>query len=167
MSPHDVVVLLKIIANGERPSLQQEMSDELGISQSEISKSIQRSKAAGLLDHSGKKVLSNSLLEFLQFGLRYVFPLLPGAVVRGVPTAHSAQPLSLDIAGEEGYVWPSGRGNVRGQSITPLHPSVPEAALKDPKLHELLSLVDALRVGRAREKTLAVKHLKKRLNIAQ
>jgi len=35
--------------------------------------------------------------------------------------------------------------------------------MKDPSLHELLALVDALRVGRAREKELALKELKKRL----
>jgi hypothetical protein len=48
------------------------------------------------------------------------------------------------------------RVTVRGHSIIPLYPSVPEAALKDEKLHELLALTDALRVGRAREKEIAV-----------
>ena len=49
----------------------------------------------------------------------------------------------------------------------PLYPSVPEAALKDEKLHELLALVDALRVGRAREKELAIRELKKRLGLGE
>jgi len=35
--------------------------------------------------------------------------------------------------------------------------------LKDPRLHELLALVDALRVGRAREKSLAAEELERRL----
>jgi hypothetical protein len=39
--------------------------------------------------------------------------------------------------------------------------------LKDEKLHELLALADALRVGRAREKELAVKELKKRLELGE
>jgi hypothetical protein len=56
-------------------------------------------------------------------------------------------------------------GTVRGHSIIPLYPSVPEAALKDEKLHELLALTDALRVGRAREKEIAVIELKKRLGL--
>ena len=42
-----------------------------------------------------------------------------------------------------------------------------EAVLKDQNLHELLALVDALRVGRAREKELAVKELKKRLDLGK
>ena len=47
----------------------------------------------------------------------------------------------------------------------PLYNSVPEASLKDEKLHELLALIDALRVGRARER--AIVELKKRLNLGE
>jgi hypothetical protein len=108
-----------------------------------------------------------SFLEFLQFGLRYVFPQQPGPAVRGVPTSHSAAPLKDQIQSTEEYVWPYGKGKVRGHSILPLYPSVPEAALNDPKLHELLALVDALRVGRARERALAVVELKKRFGFVE
>jgi hypothetical protein len=83
--------------------------------------------------------------------------------VRGIATAHSAAPLNAIIISEEHYVWPSGRGNLRGQTILPLYPSVVEAVKNDEKLYELLALVDTLRVGRAREKEIAVQELKKRL----
>ena len=73
------------------------MAEALGISQSEIRKSLQRSIFAGLLDPKGKKVMRLALLEFLQYGLRYVFPQKPGPVVRGVPTSHSAAPLNQNI----------------------------------------------------------------------
>jgi hypothetical protein len=132
-----------------------------------VSEAVGRSKYAGLLAPNGKAVMKMALLEFLQYGLRYVFPIKPGAVVRGVPTSHSAKPLSDEIQSSEAYVWPYGKGTVRGHSILPLYPSVPEAALKDEKLHELLALADALRVGRAREKELAVKELKKRLELGE
>jgi hypothetical protein len=105
-----------------------------------------------------------ALLEFLQYGIRYVFPQKPGPIVRGVATSHSASPLKEQINGAEEFVWPYAKGNVRGQSILPLYPSVPEAALKDKILYQLLALVDALRVGRAREKELALKELKKLIN---
>lgn len=62
-------------------------------------------------------------------------------------------------------MWPYGKGKVRGHSIVPLYLSVPEAALKDVKLYELLALVDALRVGRAREREIAIKELKLRLDL--
>ncbi len=163
MSPQDIVVLLKIISYGDIPWFQEQLADALHISQSEISKSLKRSKFAGLVNHSGKKVLKMALLEFLQYGIRYVFPVQPGALIRGVPTAHSALPLSNTIVSEEPYVWPYGKGSVRGQAITPLYPSVVIAIQNDQKLHEFLALVDALRVGRAREKEIAIKELKKRI----
>jgi hypothetical protein len=88
---------------------------------------------------------------------------MPGAPTRGVPTAHSAKPLSDLIAGGDAFVWPHVDGTVRGQAIAPLYPTVPDACLGDERLYELLALVDALRVGRARERELAVKELEARL----
>lgn len=167
MSPRDIVILLKIVSYGDQAWLQTPLAAALGISQSEISKSLNRSKNAGLLAPNGKTVMKLALMEFLQFGLRYVFPIQPGAVLRGVPTAHSASPLKEEIQSSEAYVWPYGKGTVRGHSILPLYPTVPEAALEDAKLYELLALVDALRVGRARERELAVRELKKRLQIGE
>jgi len=56
-------------------------------------------------------------------------------------------------------VWPHPEGQVRGESLEPLYPSAVDAALKDTKLYECLALVDALRVGRARERKLAIDFL--------
>jgi DNA-binding Lrp family transcriptional regulator len=163
MSPLDIVVLLKIVSYAYAPWKQEQLAEALYISQSEVSKSLARSKFAGLIDGSGKKVFKMALLEFLQYGIKYAFPQQPGAIVRGIPTAHSAPPLNNIIVSEEHYVWPSGKGKVKGQAITPLYSSIIEAAQKDDKLHELLALVDALRVGRAREKEMAIKELKSRI----
>ena len=163
MSPLDVVVLLKIITYGNQVWFQKPMAESIHISQSEISKSVARCKNADLLDHSGKVVRRLSLMEFLQYGISYVFPQSPGPVVRGIPTAHSALPLNQMIQSSENYVWPSGKGKVRGQSIIPLYPSVVNAVEKDENLYELLALVDAIRVGRVREKELAISELKKRI----
>ncbi len=88
MSPHDIVILLQIVSYGNTSWLQKPLAESLGISQSEVSKSINRSKYAGLLDPKGKTVMKLALMEFLQYGVRYVFPQKIGAVVRGVPTAH-------------------------------------------------------------------------------
>lgn len=75
--------------------------------------------------------------------------------------------MNAEIQSNEIYVWPYGKGTVRGHSIIPLYPTVPEAALKDVKLHELLALTDALRVGRAREKEIAIVELKKRFDLGK
>ena len=58
----------------------------------------------------GKKVMKLAFIDFLQFGLKYVFPQKPGSVVRGIPTSHSAAPLKDQIKSSENYVWPSGKG---------------------------------------------------------
>jgi hypothetical protein len=61
-------------------------------------------------------------------------------------------------------VWPDPEGRVQGASVQPLYPSVPGAARRDPKLYDLLALVDALRFGRAREREFAEKELNQKLN---
>ena len=122
-----------------------------------------RSKYAGLLDEPGKEVRCLALMEFLEHGVAYAFPQQPGSMVRGIPTSHSASPLKDQIKSEENYVWPSAKGKIKGQAITPLYKSVPNAVLSDAKLYEMLALVDAIRVGSMREKKLAVSELKTRL----
>lgn len=163
MRPHDIVILLKIAAKGKKSWYMKDLAMELSISASEISESLHRSVTAGLIGPDKKALMKLSLLDFLQYGLRFVYPCLPGSKVRGVPTAHSASPLSKTIVSSEPYVWPYGKGTVRGESIEPLHPKLPEACLRDPVFYEYMALVDALRVGRAREKNLAIEELKKRI----
>jgi hypothetical protein len=167
LKPQDVVLLLKIVSDNNPTWNQKPMAETLGLSQSEVSEAVARCKFSGLLAPDGKTVMKMGLIEFLQFGLRYVFPQQPGAIVRGIPTSHAAAPLNEEIQSNEIYVWPYGKGTVRGHSIIPLYPSVPEAASKDAKLHELLALTDALRVGRAREKEIAIVELKKRFDLGK
>ncbi len=163
MRPHDIVILLKIAARGNCEWLMKDLSYELGISASEVSESLNRSTIAGLLFPDKKRLMKLALLDFLEFGLRYVYPQKPGALVRGIPTAHSAPPLNKAIVSEEPFVWPYGEGNVRGQAIEPLHPKVPEASLKDTEFYQLMALCDSLRVGKVREKNMAIKELKSRI----
>ncbi len=167
MRPHDIVVLFKIAAKKDNTWLMKDLAIELGISASEISESLNRSAIAGLIAQDKKRLMKLALLDFLVHGLRYVYPQKPGAIVRGIVTAHSALPLSKEIASNELYVWPYAEGDVRGQLIEPLNPKVPEACLKDPLFYELMTLCDALRVGRAREKNLAIEELEKRLEIGE
>lgn len=163
MRPHDILVLLKIAAYKHQPWLMKDLAHDLGISASEISESVNRSMQAALLSPDKKSLMRRALLEFLQHGLPYVFPQKPGALVRGIPTAHSAPPLKALIQSDENYVWPFSKGTVRGQSIEPLYRSVPKAIQKDSLLYEMLALVDALRVGKTREREMAANELSKRV----
>lgn len=163
MRPLDIVVLLKIIALGQTEWLKKDLAEWLQISASEVSESLNRSEIAGLVDGTHRSVMRRSLLEFLQFGLRYVFPQQPGALVVGMPTAHSAPVLADSFVATEAYVWPDAFGSVRGQAIEPLYSTVPQACRQDARLYDLLALTDALRVGRAREIARAQTLLKDRI----
>jgi hypothetical protein len=75
-----------------------------------------------------------------------------------MPTAHAAPPLSDLLVSGVAYVWPSSAG-IEGRAVMPLHPSVPEAAATDDALYRALALIDALRVGRVRDRKLASEEL--------
>lgn len=172
LKPQDLLVALRLVLPDFREGrwTYAHLAEELGLSDSEANEAARRAAASGLLtDVRGRgskpKPVRASLLEFLEHGVRYAFYVHPGATTRGVPTAHSAPPLSATIAVAPGteLVWPDAEGEFRGQAVDPLYPSVPEAARRDAALHELLALVDALRIGRARERALALRELNARL----
>lgn len=163
MRPHDIAILLKIASKGNESWYMKDLAFELGISASEISESINRSVIAGLISSDKKSLQKLALLDFLKSGLRYVYPQQAGPMVRGMGTAHSAPPLNNEILSEESFVWPYGKGNIRGQAIEPLHPNTPEACLKDKIYYELMALTDAIRIGKVREQNLAFKMIKDRI----
>lgn len=171
LKPQDIVVLLKLVALGEQPWTFQRLAVDLSVSQSEVHAGVRRAVAARLMTDatsaSGRPVRA-ALLEFLIHGVKYAFPPARGELTRGVPTGYAAPPLNKVIAGssEPPPVWPYAQGSVRGYAFAPLYRTVPEAALRDAALYELLALVDAIRDGRARERRLAAQALEARLGPA-
>lgn len=162
MRPQDIVILLKIIAKGDKTWQNKDLAGELAISPSEISDSLNRSGQAGLVESEHrKKVHRQSLVEFLEHGLHYVFPVHPGTMVNGLYTAHSHPVVRAQFPGEMQYVWPDPRGAVRGLAIEPLYTQQVKAARADETLYLMLALIDVIRVGRVREMNFAVAELKK------
>lgn len=161
MRPQDVAVLLKIIAlDGQNWQLSS-LSNSLRISISEISESLNRSRIASLIDYNKKKVNRQNLLEFVEHGVRYVFPQQPGAMVRGMPTAHSHTFMKNSFISEMNYVWPDNKGKVMGLTIEPFYRKQVEAAGEDQEYYKLLALVDVIRVGKVREVKYAINELTK------
>lgn len=156
LKPQDVCLLLKL-AVAEPSSALNQMAAELGMSRAEAYAGLKRATIAKLYDANRNRPKAAALEEFLIHGVKYAFPAEPGTVTRGVPTSFSAPVLAghFEIGPNGHTVWPSAEGDQRGVSIEPLYKSMPEACLKDAKLYEALALVDALRIGRAREKNLA------------
>ncbi len=161
MRPQDIAILLKIIAlNGQSWQLVS-LSNALRISISEISESLNRSRIANLIDGNKKNIHRLNFLEFLEYGFKYVFPQQPGALVRGIPTAHSHPFMKNNFMSELNYVWPDQNGVVIGLMIEPLYPKLTEAIYNDPEYYKLLALIDVLRVGKVREIKYAMDELKK------
>lgn len=169
LKPQDALVLLKMAAHPGRRFAQAELARELGMSLSEVNQSLARSAAARLVlkgDRRDWQPILPALEEFLVHGLRYAFPATPGEIMRGMPTAWAAPPLAVEFVSRPEDlppVWPDPDGSVRGQAVDPLYRSAAKAARQDPILYELLALVDAIRIGRARERQSAVRHLRSRL----
>ena len=165
MKPLDVVVLLKKITEQGRVLNVRGLATSLCVSPSSISESLERCRIAQLVDTTKKQVNVLALREFLIHGIRYVFPVQLGKVVRGTVTFVSASPLKENISSSrEQYVWPYSKGNARGQSVEPLYDVVPKVVEDDDELYQLLVLVDALRIGKVREREIAIIELEKRLN---
>ena len=91
------------------------------------------------------------------------FPRTRAVRLEGVPTAHSAGALAAEFGRTDPCVWPSAEGRARGASVMPLYPSAPATADRNPGLYELLTLVDVLRLGRARERARAKVILRERI----
>ena len=156
MRPQDVVILFKIMLLEDSIWLSKDLARSLFLSPTEVSFGIKRCQYARLLDSTGRRVSRRTFTEFVLYGLPVVFPTQPGAQVRGLPTAHSAPPLLAQIVADQAYVWPDAAGEIWGAAIAPLYTKVPQAAREDAQLYGLLTLTDVLRVGRPRERRLAI-----------
>jgi hypothetical protein len=165
LRPQDVLVLLKLIVWKDKAWRQIDLAQSIGVSQAEIANALERLRRSKLVDDSKRKVLRLAATEFLVHALKYLAPGELGSPARGIPTARSAKPISqkLSITDEHQIVWPHSDGSTRGSSLTPIYSSAPDAALRDPELHEWLSLVDSLRIGKSREVALAEKEIRRRI----
>ncbi len=167
LKPQDLVVALRIATWRDRSWTQAELARSIHLSPAEVHQSLRRLEACHLYRRLPRKVDREALVEFLAGGLRHVFPAMLSGTGVGLPTAHSAAPLADKLLAEEEdtLVWPvaSAPHALRGRILAPLHASVPRAAAEDPALYEVFALVDALRIGRARERALARAALAERL----
>ena len=164
LKPQDIVIMLKLIVWGDKEWSYPSLSYELSMSASEVHAGVKRAVAARLMDMHRKIPLKSNLLEFVIHGVKYAYPPDRGGITRGIPTSYAALPLrELIIQSDEPPpVWPEPEGQVRGYEFSPLFSSVPRACMVDPKLYELLALLDAIRDGRARERKIAIEEIQSR-----
>jgi hypothetical protein len=160
MRPIDVAILLKKITPAGCVMNGKQLAESLGISAAEVSIAMERNRIAGLVDSGKSRVNVLALKDFLVYGIRYCFPAQPGRLVRGMPTASSAEPVRHAVTSNgEQYVWNDPTGSERGQSVIPLYGNAPLAAKSDKDLYSLLAIVDSLRIGKSRERQAAIEEL--------
>ena len=164
LKPQDIFIMLKLVVLDSSEWSYPALSHELSMSASEVHAGVKRAVAAKLMDMHRKKPVKSNLLEFLLHGVKYAYPPDRGGITRGMPTGYAAPPLRELIvqSDEPPPVWPDPDGQMRGYEFSPLFSSVPQACKVDPKLYELLALVDAIRDGRARERKIAMKEIQSR-----
>lgn len=166
-------VLVKL-SLAENDISEAQVAEDLQLSQSQVHRAIMIGVAGGLVlvmaprgrgrMPFSKRINRRALYELLAFGVPYFFPVAPGRITRGIATGASAPVLrGVFMSDPEPLVWPHPEGDLRGMAVAPLHPSAPNAARRDPPLYDLLALIDAVRVGRARERDEARKLLGERL----
>lgn len=165
LRPIDIAVLTGLLAWPEAESWSiAALAERLHIPSTSLYRSLGRLSGARLLS-DGRAVQVVGAVELLVHGVRWVFPAALGPPSRGLPTAHAGPGLVEHLKAGEPWVWADESGAAFGVTVEPLHPSVPRAAAASPELYRLASIVEALRVGRARDRALAEHLLREELGV--
>lgn len=181
LKPQDIVLILKILSTmtlskGPHEVLSQnQLAVLLCMSVSEVNAGTKRlilSKLVGpSFDVKNRLVLlpiRAACEECLVHGVKYFCPPRMGGYSRGIATSYAA-PIFEEciVPGKDPIpVWPYAEGDKRGIALEPLYRSVPQSVMQypDPLFYDLLVLIDAVRAGQNRERNIAVKLLKERIN---
>lgn len=181
LKPQDIVILLKILSTSLSKDsqgeiwLQNKLALHLCMSASEVHAGLKRLNLSGLLanvsvDPNKERLLpiKENCEECLVSAVKYFIPVQVKTYTRGIATSYAAPIFEKHILkGDDPIpVWPYAEGNQRGLALEPLYRSVPQSVKQypDPLFYELLVLVDAIRSGRARERAIAIKLLKEKIN---
>jgi len=165
--PIDVVIMLmlRVATEHDRSRPVAWLASELAVSSRLPYESLQRLAELRLV-RSDNTLVAPAFLTFIESAAPYVFPVSPGPIVGGMPTASSAAPLTdifVATEGELAFVWPDAEGSLRGATVEPLHRSVPALARKHPQFYADIALVDGLRMQQPRIRREARKLLHGRL----
>ena len=125
----------------------------------EVHNAERRLRAARLLRPDSRSVEREPLLRFIQWGVPHAYPPTLGAMAVGVATA---QLLSMNgEPAEAEFVWPTASGTTRGQAFAPPYPRASRLVDANPQLRRLLSLVDLVRIGGARDQVAAIAEIER------
>lgn len=164
LQPVDLLVALKLAASGDMDMSLRDIEEQLGVPRSTASLSLKRLGSHRIVrDIGGKRKIQRiALRDLIEGGIRWIAPGEVGDFELGLLTSHAAEPLASHLMGDpEPLVMPLPHGPARGRAVTPIHPLAPQAAAKDEQLYRLLVIADAFRVGRARDREVARRELRR------
>ena len=161
LRPSDLVVACQLAVTPSAQFL--ELANSTGISAGECHNAVRRLRLARILMAGERRPATEVLHSFLVQGAPFAFPPVLGALTIGTATAHSSPSFRTVLDSAEGFVWPDAAGDSRGQSLIPLFPGAPSLPDKNQPLYDLLTIVDALRVGTTRVRKIAAEMLAERL----
>ncbi|MFI5231203.1 MAG: MarR family transcriptional regulator [Gemmatimonadales bacterium] len=139
------------------------LSTNTAISTGECHNAVRRLRLAELLHVEERRPTQDALHEFIVHGVPYAFPATRGPAAPGVVTAHASPAFRGIVDSPDVIVWAYADGSARGDSLIPIYPAAPTLPDLNPALYELLTIVDALRVGTTRLRKVAAELLASRL----
>lgn len=175
LRPQDVLVACKAFSlkRAKAELTYAALALSLDLSTSTAHDAVERLRLAEVVAASGFNVAQKGLRDLLVVAVPRVFYAVRGSLTRGMPTSTAAPALAgkfatVALAGAaRPVVWcedaEDAEGFVLGEGIVPLYPTAPAAARADALLYELLALADVMRVGSAKERTVAAALVDERL----
>lgn len=168
LKPLDLVVAIALSVEAPRPpKTYAQLGAELGVSPSRVHEAVERLGLSGLLRVGTRNPNRHALRNFLAHGVQYAFPPQLGRKARGFPTAYAGPVLAQMFDYTTSMVWPDHSGTDHGTALNPLYPNAVSLPERWPGLYRTLTLVDAIRVGRARERKAALAALEETFSKAQ
>jgi len=162
LRPGDLVVACQLAITPAAQFLQ--LARATGLSAGECHNAVRRLRLARLILADERRPSNELLRQFLVHGAPVAFPAILSTTTIGVSTAHSSPAFHAIVESSEGFVWPHADGTARGQSLIPLFPGARELPGRNQPLYELLTIIDALRVGTTRVGKVAAELLAERFS---
>ncbi len=165
----EIYVLAGVLACKRNKPTLRELAAELHVNATFVHRALRRAEEAGLYDGAEKRVNEPNFEELIAHSARYIAPVRLGALTPGMRAAWASAPISERIgqAGNEPPpVWPDASSRTRGQALKPLHPSAPAASRENPRLAELLAIIDSVRAGDVRVRGVATDELRRALAVS-
>ena len=141
------------------------LGGSLGISHGEIGNSIKRLLESKLIVPAAHEafyiglpyqLVIPNMKDWLLCGIKFYLPAATQSFGQGIPTSWSNPDVqSMMVPRDPPHVWLSPGGKVAGEGVVPFYAKQPLAATNDRNLHYILSLIDAVRLGKPRELKIA------------